>query len=396
MCRFLTPFLCLLTMLLTGCPSAPSIAETESRSVPDLTMLDSVDLFTGSVKFFAFSEDGNTFIVGNKHDGVGLYRTSDHALLERHYECEGESLATPYGAYFCDTDATIYDLGYIDANTWYFSERIQRQNDIRVHVRTIHPPQEISASIIDDIPGNAIVSANRNYIADNNGLIDWRMGKRYPTKTHVLEPKWHTVPTLTPDNRIITYPKKKTVIFDPLNDTMEVWKGAARLGKSIIVTPDNRHAIGLSTVNGKCTLWHWPERKEIGHCSPRASRFSGNNSPHLELLSLAPGGKSFSVGVDNNVRVYRIEPFKLELEASMPGLVVALALSEDGRLAVYDDKGFLRIWNVGTGRLVGQRDFLKGKTSSYVPKLVFQPNGNKLFMMYGSIKVFEIPRQTIK
>jgi hypothetical protein len=174
MCRFLTPFLCLLIMLLTGCPSASSIVETESGTMPGLTMLDSADLFTSSVDFFAFSEDGNTFIVGNKHDGVGLYRTSDHALLERHYECEGASLATPYGAYFCDTDATIYDLGYIDANTWYFAERVQRKNDIRVHVRTIHPPQEISASIIDDISCNAIVFANRNCIAINyrqNGFL---------------------------------------------------------------------------------------------------------------------------------------------------------------------------------------------------------------------------------
>ncbi|MDR1228676.1 MAG: hypothetical protein LBK55_06620, partial [Azoarcus sp.] len=93
MYRFLTPFPCLLSVLLTGCPSTPPAAEAESGPIPALEIVGAADLFSGGVGFLALSEDGNTFIAGNRNMGVGLYRTSDHAPLERHYECEGESLA---------------------------------------------------------------------------------------------------------------------------------------------------------------------------------------------------------------------------------------------------------------------------------------------------------------
>ncbi|MDR1228540.1 MAG: WD40 repeat domain-containing protein, partial [Azoarcus sp.] len=248
----------------------------------------------------------------------------------------------------------------------------------------------------------AIASANRNYIAYNNELIDWRTGKRYPTKATVFEPKWSTFPTLTPDNRIITYPDRETVIFDPLNDTMESWKEAARLGGTIIVTPDNRHAIALSMANYRCTLWTWPERKEIGHCSERLYGFFRSYHEYSELLAVSRDGKSFAIGVDNNVRVYRVEPFKLELEITMPGPVGALALSDDGWLAAYDYKGFIRVWNVATGKLAGQHSLadaqpgaFDGKTihGAYAPKLVFQPGSSKLFTTLDDITVFDIPKQ---
>jgi WD40 repeat protein len=379
-------------MLLAGCPSTPPIAEAERKPIPELTIVGSVNLFSGGTDFFALSEDGSTFVAGNKYS-VGLYRASDYAPLERHYECEGETLAISDGGYSCNTDAAIYDLGYIDANTWYFIERILREADIRVHVRTIHPPREISVSTVDEPRSNIIASANRNYVAHNNGLIDWRTGKRYPTKAPVFRPREQIVPTLTPDNRIITYLGRKTMIFDPLNDTMEVWKGATSLDQAILVTPDNRHAIGLSTKNYKCTLWSWPEKKEIGHCSGRLRGIFGKNSEYLEVLALSPNGKSFAVGVDNNVRVYRIEPFQLELETSTPGPVVALALS-DGLLATYDYKGFLRVWNIATGSLAGQHSFPGvGWANENKYNLAFQPNSNRLFLKRGGITVFEIPKR---
>jgi len=104
------------------------------------------------------------------------------------------------------------------------------------------------------------------------------------------------------------------VIFDPLNDTMEFWKEAVRLDGTIIVTPDNRRAIGLSAANYKCTLWSWPERKEIGHCSERLRGIFGAYLDSPEALALSSDGKFFAIGVGNNVRVYRIEPFKLEYD----------------------------------------------------------------------------------
>jgi WD40 repeat protein len=201
---------------------------------------------------------------------------------------------------------------------------------------------------------------------------------------------------LTPDNRIITYLGRKTVIFDPLNDTMEVWKGATSLDQAILVTPDNRHAIGLSMTNYRCTLWRWPERKEIGQCSETLyGIFGKKRTQYSPVLALSLDGKSFAVSVDNNVRVYRIEPFKLELEASTTGPVAALALSDNGWLAASDKRGFLRVWNIATASLVAQYGFLDGtEHPMYNPTLAFHPGDNSLFVTKGhsDVTVFEIPK----
>ncbi|MDR1424551.1 MAG: hypothetical protein LBI92_08105 [Azoarcus sp.] len=396
MYRFLTPFLCLLSALLAGCLSAPPNVEAESGPIPELTTVHSTGLFSGIVGFLALSEDGNTFIAGSGRS-VGVYRTSDYAPLERHYIREDEPSTTVDDAGSSGTRASIYDLGYIDANTWYFSAMPFKENDVRVHVRTIHPPREIFVSTVNEITNEATASVNKNYIAYNNELIDWHTGKRYPVKTPAFDPYSLIVPTLTPDNRIITYPNEKTVIFDPLNDTMKFWKEALRIGRTIIVTPDNRHAIGISAANYRCTLWSWPERKEIGHCSEHLGWIFWGYFEYGETVALSSDSKFFAVGVGHTVRVYRIEPFKLELEVTTPGPVGKLALSDDGWLAAYDYKGFLRIWNVATGSLAGQRSFFDGKTihGAYAPKLAFQPgSGGRLFTTYKNMTVFEAPKQT--
>jgi WD40 repeat protein len=403
MCRFLTPFLCLLFALLPGCLSAPTAGEAEDRPIPELSIVGSADLFSSGVDFLALSEDGNTFVAGNEYHSVGLYRTSDYTRLEEHYDCDDEFVEIPNTTDSCRAKASTLNAGYIDVNTWYFTTMLQRGTGIRLHVRTIQPSREISVSEVNEDYHNAAASVNKNYIAYNNWLIDWRTGESHRVKGWVFDPQRWITPTLTPDNRIITYPNKetysdrKTVIFDPLNDTMEVWKEATQLDKAIIVTPDNRHAIGLSTKNYKCTLWSWPERKEIGHCSGRLRGIFGKYPEYLEVLALSLDSKRFAIGVENNVRVYRIEPFQLEMEANTPGPVGALAFSDDGWLAASDRKGFLRVWDVDTGSLAGQRRFSgDGLNEKYVPKLVFQPNSNKLFTTYGGITVFEIPKQATK
>ncbi|MDR1063118.1 MAG: hypothetical protein LBL48_04175 [Azoarcus sp.] len=144
------------------------------------------------------------------------------------------------------------------------------------------------------------------------------------------------------------------------------------------------------------SLWNWFKGKEIGHCSERLREISGKHIEYREVLTLSRDGKLFAVGVDDNVRVYRIEPFRLELEVATPGPVARLALSDDGWLAAYDYKGFIRVWNVATGSLAGQHSLFDGKTihGTYVPEIVFQPGSGKLFTTaYGAITVFEIPKQ---
>ncbi|MDR1228539.1 MAG: hypothetical protein LBK55_05900 [Azoarcus sp.] len=400
MCRSLMPFLCLLTMLLTGCPSAPPAGEAESGEIPALTMVRSADLFSDGVDFLALSEDGSTYIVGNKDEGVGLYRASDHVLLERYYERKDEPSATPGDTGLRGAKAIVFDLGYIDANTWHFTEKTLGENDIRLHIRTIHPSRQISVLSMKEPPTSAIVS-NKNYIAYNSGLIDWRAGKYYPGDSDFFpNPQCYSIPTLTSNNMIITFLGENIVIFDPLNGRtgyLELWEKVIRFGKRVVVTPDNRYVIGLSTTSRKCTLWNWFTKKEIGHCSERLREISGKHIEYREVLTLSRDGKLFAVGVDDNVRVYRIEPFRLELEVATPGPVARLALSDDGWLAAYDYKGFLRVWNVATGSLAGQHSLFDGKTihGTYVPEIAFQPGSGKLFTTaYGAITVFEIPKQS--
>ncbi|MDR1425028.1 MAG: hypothetical protein LBI92_10575 [Azoarcus sp.] len=397
MYRFLTPFLCLLlSALLVGCLSAPLAAETESGPVPELIMVSSADSFWGGVSFLALSEDGNTFVAGSENDGVGLYRTSDYAPLERYYACE-HAAATPDKAESCKAKAYMRGAGYIDANTWYFAGevlgKVREENKHSIRVRSIHPSREIAVPDIKGSNGARTFPANKDYLLWGSLLIDWRSGKRYTFNIPLHDPRYSPVLILTPDNRVITH-TDQYVIIDPIHDTMEYWKEA---GGTIMITSDNRHAIGISKANYKCTLWSWPERKKIGHCSERLGIFERRYSDYGEALALSNNGKFFAIGVDNDVRVYRIEPFKIELKVNMPGPVGALALSDDGWLAAYDYKGFLRIWNVATGSLAGQRSFFDGKTihGAYAPKLAFQPgSGGRLFTTYKNMTVFEAPKQT--
>jgi WD40 repeat protein len=368
-----------------------------------LSMLHSADFFPTSVKFFALSEDGNTFVAGSQYNGVGLYRTSDYSPLERYYECEYVPPATPDGADSCRTTAHMFGVGYTNANTWYFTGNVlgktREEYKYILHARSIDPSREITMLDVGMANGARAFPANRDYILQGNWLIDWRSGKHYYVDIPPPTPCNSAIPTLTPDNRVVTHvcigEYEGIVIVDPIHETLEYWKEAARLGERIMVTPDNRYAIGLSRANYKCTLWRWPEKKEIGHCSETLyGIFGKKRTQYSPVLALSLDGKSFAVGVDNTVRVYRIEPFKLELEINMSDSVSALALSDDGWLAASDRKGFLRVWDVNAGNLVGQRRFSgNGLNEKYEPTLVFQPKGNKLFTTYGGITVFEIPKR---
>ncbi|MDR0634071.1 MAG: hypothetical protein LBF91_03745 [Azoarcus sp.] len=116
--RAFAPYL--LPLLLAGCPSAPVAPDhVEVGSAPDLEVLYSVNLLYMSLDFLVFSEDGSTFAAGGVSDGIGLYRISDYSKQERHYERE-RSVRDWLPGYGKPT-ADIIDVGYIDANTWYFS-----------------------------------------------------------------------------------------------------------------------------------------------------------------------------------------------------------------------------------------------------------------------------------
>ena len=166
--RAFAPYL--LPLLLAGCLSASVTSDAaEVEPVPELEIIYAAKLFDESIDFLAFSEDGRTFSAGGVYDGVGLYWSSDYSQQGRYYErditnrhcCNGHGMPT----------ADVTGVGYIDANTWYFSaiDHSKATDFYRtnIHIRSIQPPREIAQY---SFPGSQRVAVNSRYVAFS-GLI---------------------------------------------------------------------------------------------------------------------------------------------------------------------------------------------------------------------------------
>ena len=327
-----------------------------------------------------------------------MYRSSDYIQLERYYE------------YHEPTHEFIHDMvhttgvGYIDANTWYFTAVttgrsgtegiiVDRTN---IHIRSIQPSKEIAKY---SFLGKQSVSINNDYVAFsgpytkyNNGvLVKWRTGEEIPVD--VVYPARNSLGhfELTRSNRVLSADwmdyVPNTMLADPFNNKTE------ELDWYVTFSPDERYAIDFSERRCKLRKLSGKEvapiqKQEIaGYCSERLTRKA--DEMYNKWVSFSPDGKSFVVATGRDVRVYRVEPFQLALEIRMPGQVVEAALSDDGWLAVSDKDKFLRLWDVATGNLAGQHQ------GTYLDLLRFQPGGNKL-MAAGSdgITVFALPERT--
>jgi WD40 repeat protein len=407
MYRFLTLVPCLLALLLAGCPSmttAPELSETEP--VPELEVAHSISiyLFEAGVQFLAFSEDGNTFVAGGKHDGVGLFRTDDFTLLERHYE--GDKSHTEFGIKMSKKIADTISAGYFDKNTWYFmvvpispnpEERSPSEPEQAItHVRTIQPSQEV-ARYTSEHRNKDVVAHNKNYFVYssdglNGTLVNWRSGEKYPIKTIEAHRGIFEVFELTHSNRVLSatgWAKlEKPMLDDPLHQQTQILEGY------VTFSPDERYGVDLN--GARCTLLEFhgkkvtplKEQKIVGHCSGLTWGSKEKN------VMFSPDGTMFAVAVDRDVRVYRVDPFQLVFKREVAGVVGSLALSDAGWLVTVDETGFLRAWDVATGRLAGQRRFLDGNgnpRSSFL--LAIQPGGDKLLVNQDGLTVFKLPER---
>ena len=385
--------LCLLTLTLTGCPGGQIAPDTETGVAPDLVELHSDKMFAGD--FLEFSEDGSTFAASSKYNGVARYRASDHALLERYYARNASAPRWP-GDHDGPPTGEIVGIGYIDANTWYFiamtTDRGKSPVKYReaMHFRTINPPREIAAHGTESCTP---VSVNKNYIACDGEMVNWRTGERYEVSyidtiymggflvSYAYLPHY----ALTTSGRVISYDAREGFILvdDPINKKTERWKAAPTLVGNIVVTPDERHAI--VAVKDRCRLWKLPEKKEIGRCIGRGHE-----------IAVSPDNQTVAITQDNVVQVYRFEPFQVLLEKTMPAVISALALSDDGWLAVGDKSGLLRVWDVSAGKLAGKYDFAsRGQYSTN--RLSLQPGGNKLLASHGlGFSVFALPARAAR
>ena len=74
----------------------------------------------------------------------------------------------------------------------------------------------------------------------------------------------------------------------------------------------------------------------------------------------------------------------------------ALALSDDGWLAVSDKSRLLRVWDVKTGKLAGKYDFAS-RDPRRPSRLALQPGGNKLLVAQGfGFSVFALPARAAR
>ena len=146
------------------------------------------------------------------------------------------------------------------------------------------------------------------------------------------------------------------------------------------LTPDERYLIALEK-NGDCALRLFDEKREIARCG--TARPFGFGIKKREV-AVSPDSKMFAISINDKVRVYRIEPFRLERTLKAPKHVKALALSNDGWLASGDENAHLLLWDIASGKLVGKFD-----DKSWASSMAFQPGGN-LLVLKGS-EFFALP-----
>jgi hypothetical protein len=341
-----------------------------------------------------FANDGKTFMAISE-SYVGVYRTEDYRLLDKH--------SIPEQRF-----ASIIGAGFIDAKTWYFVETVsgsirdiekgveREKEETRAHVRSLFPVQEIASHPFEK-SAKYVAAASGNHIAFSDELLDWKTGKIYRTKI-----AHHATPGLTViHGHVVTHNDDVVVIDDPLHRETGVWDTGWSPIAQIAITPGIRRVITVSE-NGACQAWMPPppDAQKVGSCG-RGHLFAPVAYPRL---AISPDGARLAVSVENQVRVYRIEPFdlELELETSMPTPVSALALSNDGRLAAGDENRLVRVWDIGNPQPIGAFSFAGfvskrvSKEDTTIPKvtrLAFQPQGNQLAALMDSwMVILELPR----
>lgn len=357
---------CASALLLAGCLS------TTLRPVPEQAVTlheDFSEELPLPVKFLEFSSDGSTFLVGGSHHFVNLYDADDYVKLAAVNRSNTRFLKS-----------SVLGAGYIDPNTWYFAA-----GNATVSIRSIHPNEEIFRHSFDYQARRSII-ANDHHIAYYKTLLDWHAGKDYPISTAHVAALW---PKLTDSSRVLTYNWNNggVVLDDPVNGKTIRWKAGFAVNHTV-VTEDERYAVTLSK-NGACKAWKLPETREIGRCG-----YAQRGADTQVQLIAHPDDHAFAVAVNDEIRVYTLEPYRLELLVKMPGTVSALAFSPDGKLAAGDEAGHIRVWDTVAGRLYAQYDF-RGEREmqrfNTTDLLAFQPHGSRLAAALGhDIVVFDL------
>jgi WD40 repeat protein len=352
--------------------------ETVAEDAPKLSVRHSLEPPVSYPVFLGFSEDGKTLLVGGKYGSMDLYRTSDYTILDR--------VVADRPGWDDITDQILaqsalesfLSAGFIDANTWYYGKNRSSGPGTMIssaHIRSISPAREIFQHDFK-YGGASWVSANERYITKDEELFDWKTKKNY-FPIHIVREYAAVASSLTRSGRVMSYAFDFVQIDDPEHEKTDGWDAGGVIA-DIAMTPDERHVVTVSR-SGSCRLWRLPEKAAIERCG-RWHLFDLEAWPRL---SLSPDGKRFAVSTDNQWRVYRIEPFALEMEGRMSFPIHVLALADDGRLAA-SDGAHVQVWNLAARHLTGAFDLTDEKHVLCTPEtcryidLALQPKGKQL------------------
>ncbi|MDR1063536.1 MAG: hypothetical protein LBL48_06345 [Azoarcus sp.] len=332
---------------------------------------------------------------GIQHDVVQLHRSKDFELLE---EFNRKDFQYREDEELWKMWTRLLGIDYIDTNTWYYIEQVdkkligmpiksknlddRRDEEIVIHIRSIDPPREIYTHTFPNESSSGTFSsvANENYVLyTETKIFNWRTEEN---RSRI--PGWYGFAMLTDtdaialthDGRVLVNVNASTVVSDPFGG-----KKTEDYPFVSALTPDERYLIALER-NGDCALRLFEEKREIARCGTGHPFGIGIKK---RAVAISPDSKMFAMSINDKVRLYRIDPFRLEQTVIAPGNVATLALSDDGRLASGDNDGRIRVWDIASGKLIGKFD----KRLWQIFSLVFQPGGN-ILVGWGK-DFFELP-----
>lgn len=153
----------------------------------------------------------------------------------------------------------------------------------------------------------------------------------------------------------------------------------------VVYTPDGKHVFSCSE-DGSVRQWEAATGKEVGEIPPHAVA--------VKAIDVSPSGKQLlTAGLDAQLRLFDVSSGKLIHAMRIPdGIVEApffsVAFSPEGDLALAgNSKGYVSLWDLKTGRQVGQFAGHKGS----VLAVAFLPDG-KGFVSgdSGAIRVWDV------
>jgi len=400
MLRSFVLIICAGVFLLSGCPRYAALPQQIGPALEPVY----TEKLPASTEYLMFSGNGDTFIAANDYSFVHLY---DAATLDKRVDIKGKE---PPGGSF-----SILGVGYIDDAAWYLATNVFdamrdashtvisiRQVDSSGEVRKYQGDEELqpcggsffasrqrirqnplwTASLDLAVKGKACaltrgrfsqkpIFVNKNHIASQETLLNWHDGRSYHVDmAHVARFGYR----LTANSLVVTsaYPRSAFLFHDPVKDEHMVWRLSAP--GHLFLSPDTRYAM-IASGGQQCGLWRieWPNKEHIAPCGRAGLSWGQRWNRH----AFQPDSLAFAIAADREVRVYTTQPFKHVLSVETPKPVIALAI-DAGRLAVADERGTVRVWDVAANKLLGEYDPGDSDAPRRYSLLALQPGGNKL------------------